>query len=200
MPPAKLPVYLPDQARHHLLPRLDFVPRWFIDCGPGSGGEALVMMEAFPDIRVIGVEPSPAGFREASRLWGGAGNLVEKAMWDAPDQKIELFGPEELLHSTSFYRGSKEGSILVETTSLDALDALYGPFEYAILWMDIEGAEANALRGGKDTFARGAVRAVNLEVRPTTEGELHTILLGYGLRKVSEYLVCETYRDEVWLL
>src|SRR5207244_11987481 len=48
--------------------------------------------------------------------------------------------------------------------SWDRLDGMCGPFDRAVLWLDVEGSELRALRGAARLLARGAVDLVNVEV------------------------------------
>jgi FkbM family methyltransferase len=203
-------LYKAGQATEHFIPYLDFAPKWFIDCGPGSAVEFLNMRYEWPTVKLIGLEPSPVGYEAAKARWPKDGVLLNAAVWDC-DGTVKLCYPQDLLHGTCYHDG--QHNIADDTTlpadfmdvadvpcrSIDSLDIEYGPFVDAALWMDIEGAERRALKGAAKVLERGGIRAVNLETRPDVCAEVAAVLQGYGFRKVREYFACETVRDEVWL-
>jgi hypothetical protein len=78
--------------------------------------------------------------------------------------------------------------------SLDALSHQYGPFEKAVIWADIEGAELRMLQGATELLSSGNVLALNLEVRPTpyaqgwcVEAEVDQFLASYGYVRARDY-------------
>ncbi len=194
--------HLPNQAAHHVIPFIKFVPQWFIDCGPGSGVEAREVRKRWPRVNLLGLEPSPIGFESASCLFPKNGNstLLNKAVWDS-DCKLNLKKPDDLLHST--FRDWETGNTIeVEARSLDSLDKELGPFDDVLLWMDIEGSEEKALRGASGLFERRVIKAVNIEVNSETAELLNGLLSQYGFDKRRTYLDQGHggSRDELWLL
>ena len=198
------------QAKEHFIPFVPAVPDWIINCGPGSSVEFREMRKAWPKAKLIGLEPSDAGYAAAKARWPEDGILLQVAVWDKDGAIINLYYPDDLLHSTCYATGERhlrddtdsgglDDVATVYARSLDSLDLEYGPFTNAVVWADIEGAERRMLRGCRELLARGAIIAFNLEVRPQTEPEITRVLRSYGYRKEREYLACEQYRDEVWL-
>lgn len=203
-------LYHPGQARQHFIPYLKFTPEWFIELGPGSAVEFLEVREKWPEVKLLGLEPSPVGYQAAKARWPADGILLQVAGWEC-DGLIRLFHPGDLLHSLCYYDGPHvldddplaldnklEDSVLIPARSLDSLDKEYGPFKNAVLWMDIEGSERRVLKGAAKLLKRGAIRAVNVEVRPQYAKVIGDLLKAGDLQKVREYFACETVRDEVW--
>lgn len=205
---AKQQLYKPNQADEFVLPYLEFEPDWFIDCGPGSAVEFDAVHRKWPKTKLLGLEPSPAGWKYASARWPKGHTLIRAAIWDT-DGTARLYYPYDLLHSTCYIdfashladniAGETHDFIDVPAITLDTLDREYGPFENAFLWMDIEGAERRALRGAIGVLSRGGIRAINLETRPQFDTEIPVILGGYGFRKVTSYEGQPSVRDEVWI-
>ena len=191
--------HLPGQAKHHVIPFLKFTPRWFIDCGPGSGAEAEEIREKWPEVSILGLDPSPIGFEAASILFPADENsrLLNVGVWEH-DCRLALRKPDDLLHST--FRELPGKTVEVTARSLDSLDKEFGPFDNALLWIDIEGSEERALLGAKELMERGAIKAINIEVNSTTAEVLHPLLTRYGFSKLRTYFDQGhgRSRDELW--
>lgn len=198
--------YKPKQASEHVLPYLKFAPKWFLDCGPGSGVESLSVLAAYPNIKILAIEPSPIGYEAALKLlnpdkYGIV--LINAAIWSEDRSDLLLEKPSQLLCS-SFFRNAvgDDPAVRVQGRSLDSLDREYGPFEDVLLWMDIEGSEWNALVGARDLLDRRAIKAINLEVNGNTEGIIHGVMEGRGFRLVRTYFDHGQggSKDELWEL
>lgn len=202
--------YKPRQAKEHFIPHINFIPEWFIDCGPGCASEYKDARLQWPSVTLLGLEPSPIGY-EAAKLKFPKDDqalLLQVAVWDK-DEVINLHQSSDLLHSLCFKRadeavtddptGDSSDMAQVQARSLDSLDQEYGPIDKAILWLDIEGSERRALRGAYKLLRRGAIWAVNIETRPEYEQEFNIILSQSGLKSIGRYFECDTYWDEVWV-
>ena len=55
--------------------------------------------------------------------------------------------------------------IELETTTIDTIDAEHGPFDNAILWADIEGAEMKMLQGATKMLTEQRIQCIYLEIR-----------------------------------
>lgn len=195
--------HLPTQASQHVIPFLNFTPRWFIDCGPGSGVEAREIREAWPKVKLLGLEPSLIGYEAAKTLFptGGRSRLLNVGVWDT-DCTLTLSKPDDLLHSTFRTFNYPVKSVEVTVRSLDSLDRELGPFYDTLLWIDIEGSEERALLGAKWLLKRGTIKAVNIEVNDETAEVLHDLLASHGFSKLRTYFDQGNghSRDELWLL
>ena len=200
--------HLPLQAREHFIPYIQFQPKWLLSCGPANGEEYLAIRKHWPGIRLLGLEPSPVGYAYALKQWPADGILLQVAVWDR-DETVTLHKAHDLMHGTCFVdfdhiladdlTGDSGDSIQVPARSLDSLDAEYGPFAEAILWLDVEGSERRALEGATWLIARGAIRAVNIEMRPQYATDFQRLFESWGFVSVRRYFECETYWDEVWV-
>lgn len=200
--------YRPNQAGEHFCPYVPRTPKWFLDCGPACAEEYLDARAAWPGVKLLGLEPSPVGYAAAKARWPADGVLLNVAGWDA-DGEIVLHKATDMLHGTAYSdfarslrddtSGTSGDSVLAPCRALDSLDAEYGPFEAAALWLDVDGSELRVLRGAAGLLARGAIIAVNVETRPQNAKAIGAVLLAAGLRPVRRYLECRTYWDEVWV-
>lgn len=165
-------------------------PAWFLLGGPGQGDEGQVIKVAFPDCKVIGWEPCPSLFE-----WQREGNfpdlLLPSALSDACGAADFVVTPDHPMCSTLRAGYRDGGTRQVEAMTLDAADALYGPFDNALLWLDIEGSEMAALRGAVKLFARRAIALVNVEVmlteEETTGKEMAALMMAYGFEKLDHW-------------
>lgn len=187
--------YRPGQAAE-LIPFINFIPEWFIDCGPGTGREAHVFKQAYPNISILGIEASPDCCNLITADYPGT--LLNYAVADVPGL-ITLDNPHKILHSSIVRSSSVEYSINIEKTTIDRLCQEFGPFSNAILWADIEGAEILALTGAAETIKRGAIRLLNLEVGgKEDEDTMDRFCEELGFKKVHSYCFNSYHHDNVY--
>ncbi len=145
-----------------------------IGVGPKPHCEAEIFKKMWPDIRIIGLEPNLKTFRD--RVGSYPGELYPWALWNTPCIK-KLFavtkspGKSSMLNPNpywigkwSFKIGKECKEILVNCVTLDQIDEALGHPHDIFLWMDIEGAELEALRGGRSLLASGRVNWIDMEV------------------------------------
>ena len=75
----------------------------------------------------------------------------------------------------------------VPAVTLDSMSEQYGPFQNAVLCLDIEGAEVEALKGAEQLLQRGAIKVFNAEVFNTTEHEIASFLKRFGLIEMERW-------------
>lgn len=128
-------------------------PRTIIVGGVGRTAlDAQQMRRYWPDARIIGVEPLKEHLRFLRKRDLFPGVLVDGALWSEsgkgllncnyePDQRASLYGLVEQLPA---------GIVrLVERITLEDLHERTGPWEEPVLlWLDVEGSELEALKGG----------------------------------------------------
>ena len=197
-------VYSPGQVRV-LFPHVNFRPKWFVLGGPANGDEAQVFCKEFPGCTALGIEPMRQ-FREFQKDRDFPGTLVRAGLG-------ETFGPAEITTPVMFkdeirasfvrhIEGHKQRTWL---TTVDTLDKQFGPFEDAVLWLDIEGMELPALKGADETLKRrGSIKLINVEVmpdeRPNDLGDIDRFLTNHGFWMIHEWDWQMERRNQIWRL
>lgn len=203
-------VYSPGQFEQ-VIPHLPREPKWLILGGPADANEAQTARTKWPDIKVIGVEPNPeARDWQLSNGWPENSFLLPYALSDKN-------GFTEMVYAVGGLRNARIDTVALElnrikpeatfltvpTITLDMLESAHGPFEDAILWLDIECSEYPALLGGAKLLASGRVLLLNIEEMidscPDTP-KIQPLLNGYGYKIVHEWNVSTTCRDRVYVL
>lgn len=146
-----------------------------IDAGSHLGDTTIQYLSAFPQCRVIALEPERGNHAVAADALLAFGNRVELLPVGVSDKDGSA-----LLHLTShsgahsllevgdmrFYDGPVD--ILppqeIDTVTIDRLCADRALDCVDILKMDIQGGELMALKGARSLLSRGAIRLVVLEV------------------------------------
>jgi len=154
-------VYNPGQFSV-VFPLVKRPPTWLLLGGPADADEAQTAVKQWPDIKVLGVEPSKAMYEyQLAHDWPGS-LLLQCALGSSVGQgQIHISG--DTPRCSSFVADHPGELHTVDITTLDVLDEIHGPFENAILWLDVEGSEYEALLGARKLFDRGAIAMVNVE-------------------------------------
>ena len=161
---------------------------WFVIGGPANQNEAQYVKDKYPGVKCFGVEPHEGSHLKqlSGRDLEGTelpfpGELVGCALWSHDDTNIN--NPSGALNFGSPRGGNPLRSSLqactpenppdaggekieyeytkVRARTLDSLSAEYGPFNNVVLWLDIEYAELEALKGASKLLDRTLV--VNVE-------------------------------------
>lgn len=163
----------------------------FIVGGPANSNEAQTIHNKFPNVKCIGFEPNPHFVWEQNGQLKFPGKVHEYALW-SEDTELTLMTPEKATARSSSVcrpnpapdmRGEyKPGSSYqVQGRSLDSLSEEFGPFEDAVLWIDIEYAEIPCLKGAAKLLSEGKIKLINLETFSHLYlPEVNRILTGYG--------------------
>lgn len=144
---------------------------WFILGGTAQELEAQTLATQYPNVKYIGFEPNPESAKAQNEYLGFPGKVHQCALWRNETDKLELTLP--LGHNPA--RGSvcrpdnspdlqmvtEWQTYSVKPRTLDSLSDEFGPFNNAVLWLDIEYAELPALEGATRLLDR--VLMVNLE-------------------------------------
>lgn len=155
-------------VEHEAVPFGDY--RTVIDVGAGRGQFALFALHAFPAARIFSFEPLPSSFETASRAVGGSSRVALRR------QAIGAAAGTARIHvtadadSSSLLRPTGEQTrrfpgthdvdqVQVEVVTLD--EALPEPTRPALLKLDLQGGELDALRGAERLLA--AIDAVFVE-------------------------------------
>lgn len=181
--------YSPDNLSQ-IVPYLQgFTPKWLLLGGPADGCEAQEAVKRWPGINVVGVEPNQAAVEwQLSHGWPSNAPLYHAALSSGVG-RIGVNIPNNSLRSGRVVTKGEESEI-VNSTTWDFLDRMHSPFQDAILWMDIETHEWEALQGAKRLLDRDAIWLVNVEMQGCVEEKNQAIdkmLRGYGFRIVGEW-------------
>jgi FkbM family methyltransferase len=121
-----------------------------IDAGGYIGTSAIKLARAFPNARVVTVEPAPDNLKLLRRNVAHVPNItvVASALVGTPTDRVELLDPHlgewgySIVPRSS---GTEVKTISVPTITIDALMTEAGADEIRILKLDIEGAEIDVL-------------------------------------------------------
>ena len=133
--------------------------------------EVRIFNEEWPGLKWYGVEAHPYLWKK-TKSEGYPGVLHQVAISDFVG-KAMLYSKDSHKDGSSLYphKSRKEGDQYSEIeVDVTTLDTLFGQLNDrpALLWMDIEGAELPALRGG-ERFVRG-IQVINLEMTANPDG------------------------------
>lgn len=160
-------------------------PLAMYDIGVGPGTEARTLKGFYPSMKVYGCEPSPD---EAVDFPGILHPSV--AIGEVDGHGVLYLGGKDSGQSV-LHLPNGRGSVEVEVWTLDTFDHWACKPDRILLWMDIEGSELAALRGGKKLMESGRVLWVNLELcvggdRPQAS-EVHQYMESIGYERLREY-------------
>lgn len=203
MKPTESVVYNPAQLKQ-VIRWLPSAPKWLLLGGPSNADEAQTAAGLWPEVRVLACEPSER-LRRWQETWGfprpPQGVLLPHALSDVVSSAV--FWPVDGPSGGAMVEqpGISLAPVKVLTTTLDQLEHERGPFVDALLWLDIEGHELPALRGGAELLRSGRVLLINVEVCDRTPENTTAIsklltACGYALR--DHWNNSGPYHDEVW--
>lgn len=193
-------IYNPGQAEK-MIHCVNFLPDWFIDAGPANGNEAHIFKKRWPTISVLGLEPGRASIEDALALIY-PGILIQKAMWSSDCRKA-IYKSDQSRSASLMRSEGSTSSDDVDCVTLATLSATYGPFTNAVLWLDVEGSEIDALEGGRNLILSGAIRLANVEVydgggSPEHEGQVNDWMKSVGMGLVLSYERNGFHHDNVY--
>ena len=157
--------YMPKQAERIF----KYVPKtteYFFVLGPANGGEGQHFHKEFPDVKIIGFEPSTVAFN-FQRQNGFPGELYPQAIY-SKNCKLELTTvASEINHM--FLRDcwhdcphDPTAGYEVDAITLDSFLEDHPEIDNVVLWADIEFAEYDMLLGATEFMKR--VSCMNIEL------------------------------------
>jgi FkbM family methyltransferase len=170
-------IYLSDAPYERV--EAEIIRKWLVDgdlavdCGANVGLMAGLMASAVGDEgRVLAVEASPITYDSLSRVIQALGlHQVQAINRCVSDGDGEVLFHHDDLHSESsaVVRGSQQrpvGSVVVRSASLQSL-LRASATSPALIKIDVEGAEPDVLRGGRQFVRSGNPPLLIIEVYPT---------------------------------
>lgn len=154
-----------------------------IQAGGNIGLWPLALAKTFHSVHTF--EPEPILFECLSR------NIEGAAIKAWPMALGDFVGEVKLRRSVSAGTGriDPEGTVPVKQTTIDTL----GLTKVSAIFLDIEGYEAAALRGAKQTIAR-CRPIIHVEMLPRSAQEIHGVLKDYDYIRVRR-----VHKDEVYV-
>ena len=189
--------YNPGQF-NHIVPYIKGIPEWVIIAGTADADEGQCAVKQWPSIgtNVIGIEPMLENI-----LWQEQNGFPGRKLYTAAlgaglgTGKLYLSDRvDEMPRNSSMECSRGGGTKLVTMITLDWLLKIHGPFNNLLLWMDIEGYEDEALKGGISLFESGCVNWVCVEeVTRRIEGVkfVRDFLKSYNLFPVYSFNIAE---------
>jgi FkbM family methyltransferase len=129
-------------------------PRVVLDLGSHIGTSLLYFRAAYPDARIIGIEPDPEAFKLLEQNAAPLDVEIHRLAVAATDGPVSLFGTGEPWFSTLYGTGEPKS---VDGRSLDSLFQQLGLPRVDLLKVDIEEAEYDAFRAFQRLRDVGAV-------------------------------------------
>jgi FkbM family methyltransferase len=173
-----------------------------LDCGANAGVYTRHALERGARL-VVAIDPGPAAINCLRRNFPAeiaAGRVVvyPKGVWNKNDV-LELTTNDALAsaaNSVAINRGAR--GPMVPLTTIDAIVDELKLDRVDFIKMDIEGAEGQALQGGRETIARFNPRmAISLEHRPSDLEDLTNTVHGLWPRLTTEYGPCVRVFDRI---
>lgn len=163
---------------------LGWKPELVVQVGVGIRcDEARMFAEEWPGVQIFGFEPHPSTFRALHESYPGL--LQERAVSDRLGIRELSTKPGHADGSSmhGFSDGRQVPTYPVCTTTLDFV--FRDPSREILLWLDCEGSEVEALRGGREFLRSVGVVNVELTGRPPGAGwgsplEVHRLLREAG--------------------
>jgi FkbM family methyltransferase len=175
---------------------IPFVPeetKYFFCIGPANGREAQAFKEKFPEVNVVGFEPSQDAYDFQVQA-AFPGELIKKGVYkENTTMKLRTVGNTmnqmHLVHENCEVDVSErpeKTSFDVECVTLDSYLEENPEINDIVVWADIENSEYDMLLGGKEFFKRVSVINVELtEVEGMNDGYIEKtqkLLEEYGFK------------------
>ena len=174
------------EAKTHVIPYLRHEPSWFVIVGPGSGNEVNEVCKRWPKCKLLGIEPSRASFAAAKQIWPQHGCLLSTGLWSRPSI-LPVQDPDTLLKTVVTEEATSEEYI--HCTTLDKICTFYGVHN-GLLWVSINGGEAEVLKGGGPALTLGAFRSAVVKVRPKEATDVLTFMGGASFKLDHVFMSC----------
>jgi FkbM family methyltransferase len=138
-----------------------------------------MVLRAFPEAQGVAFEADPRSQRQLTTRFADEprASLCHRAVSDVDGETVRFhLRPTSATSSLLAPLDEASDTVSAETTTLDAYVAGAGWDRVDLLKVDVEGAEAQVLRGAGGLLRRDGIRAVLCEVRMAAETEGATLL------------------------
>lgn len=187
---------------NNVLEAITNTPKTLYNIGIGHSPhcEAEQFKKAYPEINIYGVEPQSRVYDTRRNLYPG--KIYNIGIWGKPGIKeINLtndLGNSSILELNKDLKDNKKicviGKEKIICITLNNFDDLCNNPEDIFLWMDIEGAEFEALKGAKKLLKSKRVKYIDLEISKLKRrhgdeyrNELIEYLSNYGYEPILKY-------------
>ena len=191
-------------------------PRTIILAGTGRGEEIPVMRKLYRRARIIGIDPLEEHWRYMRKFEQLPDVIIRGALYHTEGQKLTFHLNYEPDQRATIYDLpvpiESEITRKVQTVSLEGVIERHGPVKDALLWIDIEGGEYEALRCSTALAAQKAIQYINVELNfmPPRNmppwAKVNDVLESFGYRMAGLHSVSRSgrqadaifIRDEQW--
>ena len=145
-------------------------PDVFFDVGVATNNtEAWWAHESWNGVDIFGFEPCERRHRE---LFNYPGRLRKMAVTDTVGKFRGHMNQYDFKINAEIDENDPYTDSIVESTTIDELDEVHGPFDNIFIWADIEGGELHLLRGATKVLSEKRVIGLNLELwaNPPVDG------------------------------
>jgi FkbM family methyltransferase len=168
------------------------LPKILIDVGIGLKSEYITLLEKYPEMLSVGLEPCPLIYKKLIPNFPGL--LLPYAAWSEKSY-LDLYFSKSNLDAASVFAIGRDENVKVCARTLDSIDRQLGFPDRILLWMDIEGAELMALQGATKLLESGRIGWINIAVRnkwsdnikASTRERVHHFLTRFGYREKLQY-------------
>jgi len=165
------------------LKRQGIDPKTVIDVGANVGQFAITMAKLIPNVQIHSFEPLPEAMALLKKHVRNLQDITvypvalgdnegETTFYVNADSRSSSFLPMLAAHRTAFPHAQEVRTIQVKTSTLDKVFSSSSLEPPILLKLDVQGYEANALRGGLETLKRIDYVVLEVSFKPLYEGEL----------------------------
>ena len=119
--------------------------------------------EVWDDVQLFGFEPCEARFNV---LVGYPGILSKTAVTDAIGTFDGYMNNYDFRVLAEEDKADPYQTVAVNSTTIDSLDEIHGPFEKIFIWADIEGGELRLIKGAEKALKEKRIVGLNIEMWP----------------------------------
>jgi FkbM family methyltransferase len=172
-------------AHEYDLPLGDFAPRHILDLGANVGYASVLFATRWPDASILAVEPEARNVVLLKRNTGAYPriNALHAAVWSRP-VRVSVANPEDDANAFQMVESTDDGAGIAAFTIPQFIERLECA-QLDLLKMDVEGAEAEILRGAGEWLDRVNVMVIELHDRmvPGCSEALYAALQGRRFRQ-----------------